>query len=140
MPTPVVEEFARILVERVRDASIQNCDTIFHSPGSARIIQRWRAARARSAEELANVLIPDIVDETIANLLIAIDQELLRLSFSASDGSSVDLTDVAKSSGELSGWYGGPEGWRTKYTSQRDRKSTRLNSSHIPLSRMPSSA
>ena len=27
-----------------------------------------------------------------------------------------------------------------KFQSERDRKSTRLNSSHIPLSRMPSSA
>ena len=27
-----------------------------------------------------------------------------------------------------------------RYTKQQDRKSTRLNSSHIPLSRMPSSA
>ena len=33
----------------------------------------------------------------------------------------------------------GPEGYGTKVVSV-DRKSTRLNSSHIPLSRMPSSA
>ena len=30
--------------------------------------------------------------------------------------------------------------WEIKHPSQIDRKSTRLNSSHIPLSRMPSSA
>ena len=38
-------------------------------------------------------------------------------------------------SGALEGWL---EGQQLK--SLRDRKSTRLNSSHIPLSRMPSSA
>ena len=35
---------------------------------------------------------------------------------------------------------GGPAGPRYRVTITRDRKSTRLNSSHIPLSRMPSSA
>ena len=40
--------------------------------------------------------------------------------------------------------YGGPlksrKGINLPYTKVTDRKSTRLNSSHIPLSRMPSSA
>ena len=36
-------------------------------------------------------------------------------------------------------WFG-PEGTAHRYYAPLDRKSTRLNSSHVALSRMPSSA
>ena len=41
----------------------------------------------------------------------------------------------------ISGFKKGPDGiWQAQIPEVTDRKSTRLNSSHIPLSRMPSSA
>lgn len=118
MVTPEVEEeFAKILVTRVRDAAIQSCDRILQSSGDAAIVKRWKEARASAPEAFAKVLIPDIVDETISNLMIAIDQELLRLSFTASNGKSIDLTSIAKEFGELSGSYGGD--WCKKYSKER---------------------
>ena len=49
-------------------------------------------------------------------------------------------TQKAKTRSEVSG--GGRKPWRQKGTghARQDRKSTRLNSSHMPKSRMPSSA
>ena len=41
---------------------------------------------------------------------------------------------------KLGALYAGEKKWNLAEKAYRDRKSTRLNSSHIPLSRMPSSA
>lgn len=113
MTNPEIEEFAKMLVVKVRDATIQSNDGIL---GAEHVIaKRWKKAAALgSAEEFAKVLIPDIVDSTISHLLGAIDQELLRLSFTSSSGKCVDL-----SSGELSGWYRGEDGWCHKYSKAR---------------------
>lgn len=114
--TPEIEEFAKILVEWVRDAAIRSCDTMFQSKGPTG--KRWTEAAVASGspESFSKVLIPDIVDSTIAHLLGAIDQEVLRLSFTASNGNTVDLTTE---SGELSGWYGGGDGWCDKFSKER---------------------
>jgi hypothetical protein len=116
--TAEVEEFARMLVQKVRDAAIQSNDRIL---GAQLVIaKRWKeAAASGSPEAFARVLIPDIVDSTISHLLGAIDQEVLHLSFTASNGKCVDLTSVAKESGEMSGWYRGGGGWCETYSKER---------------------
>jgi hypothetical protein len=116
--TPELEEFAKALVERIRDTAIRSNDSSLDADHV--IAKRWKEAAATgSFERFAKVLIPDIVDSTISHLLAAIDQELLRLSFTASNGRSLDLTTVAKESGELSGWYRGGGGWCEKYSKER---------------------
>jgi hypothetical protein len=108
-----IEEFAKILVEWVRDAAIRSNDSVF--AGRHAIAKRWKEAAASSSpEEFAKVLIPDIVDSTIAHLLGAIDQEVLRLSFTAANGKSVDL---ATATDGLSGLYGAE--WCEEYTKER---------------------
>lgn len=119
MTTLEIEEFAKVLVEKVRDAAIQSCDRILLSDGGNAIAKRWKAARQGAPDTFAQVLISDVVDETLANLLIAIDQEFLRLSYTASNGKMVDLTSAAKEAGELSGWYGAGGGWCEKYSKER---------------------
>jgi hypothetical protein len=112
--TPEIEEFAKILVEWVRDAAIRSNDSVFG--GTHAIAKRWKEAAATSGspEAFAKVIIPDIVDSTIAHLLGAIDQEVLRLSFTAANGKSVDL---ATATDGLSGLYGAE--WCEKYTKER---------------------
>jgi len=60
------------------------------------------------------MIISDTVDDTIFYLLLAVDEGLLNISFTSSDGKKVNVEgDII---GELGGWYGE---WRTKYSTQR---------------------
>jgi hypothetical protein len=118
MPTPEIEEFARILVQRVRDEAIQSSDRELRPGAGSPVAKRWKEAACDGRPEaLASMLIPDIVDDTIFYLLQAIDQGLLQLSFVAWNGKRVDLT--TEGLGEMSGWYMGSGGWRAMYTKER---------------------
>jgi hypothetical protein len=116
MPISEIEEFAKTLIERARDAAIESNDRTLHE-GHV-VARRWKnAATTGSPEAFAKVLIPDIVDDTIFYILQAIDDGTLKLSFTASNGKVVDLT--AQGRGELAGWYMGSPGWRAKYAKER---------------------
>ena len=113
-----IDEFAKLLVEQVRDRAIRTYDrTIGNGPKTA-MANRWHAAaKSGRPEDLARAVIPDIVDTTISQLLGAIDQELLHLSYIASTGRSVDLSVEGR--GELSGSYKGPHGWIAQFSKER---------------------
>jgi hypothetical protein len=82
MPSPEIEEFARILVEKVRDAVIQSCDRRFHPNAESAVAKRWKeAAQKATPEEFRKLLIPDVVDHTISSVLYAVDDGLLKISF-----------------------------------------------------------
>jgi len=116
MTTPEIEEFAKIVVESIRDTAIQSNDRRLTSNHA--IAKRWReAAESGSAEVFAKTLIPDIVDDALFYLLRAIDDGLLKLSFTASTGETVDLSSEGLS--ELAGWYIGNNGWRAKFAKER---------------------
>ncbi len=118
MPSPEIEEFSKILVQRVRDAAIQSSDRELLPNAGSPVAQRWKAAsRDGTPEAFAKVVIPDIVDDAMFYLLQAIDQGVLKISFSASNGRVIDLTAVGL--GELSGWYMGSGGWRAMYAKER---------------------
>src|SRR5438067_13410846 len=94
MAAPEIEEFAKLLVKHVRDAAIHGCDRNLKPGASTPVAKRWKKALKTDAEKSAVAqAIPDIVDQTIAQLLLAIDQELLQLSFAASSGDVVDLVE-----------------------------------------------
>ncbi len=116
--TPEIEEFAKVLVEWIRDASIRGSDVIVRPTANAPVAKRWRReAREETATEFARVIIPDVVDSTIFYLLYAIDEGLRKLTFTASSGVAVDLTEQGLS--ELAGWYMGIGGWRAMYSKER---------------------
>ncbi len=116
--TPEIEEFAKAIVELVRDASIQSSDMVLRPTVDAPVAKRWRAAaRDETSTGFARVMIPDIVDDTIFYLLQAIDEGSLRMAFTGSNGRAVDLT--AEGHGELAGWYMGSGGWRAMYSKER---------------------
>ena len=118
MPSPEIEEFAKILVQQVRDAAIQSSDRCRSPEVNHVVAKRWKqAGRDGNLESLASVLIPDIVDDTVFYLLNAIDQGLLQLSFTASNGKIVNLP--ADGLSELAGWYMGSGGWRAMYSQER---------------------
>jgi hypothetical protein len=116
MPNPQIEEFAKILVRQVRDAAIKSSDENLNPTAIHVVAKRWReAARAGQLEPIAKVLIPDVVDDTIFYLLRAIDEGFLQLSFTDSNGKTINLSK--ESPDELGGWYSGE--WRGKYTKER---------------------
>lgn len=116
MPKPEIEEFARILVREVRDAAIQCSDRCLNPQAIHAIAKRWReSARAGQLEPIAKAIIPDVVDNTIFYLLHAIDEGSLQLSFTASNGKTVNLTKEGLD--ELGGWYMGE--WRETLTKER---------------------
>jgi hypothetical protein len=118
MPSPEIEEFARILVEQVRDASIESCDRRFQANATSPAAKRWKEmACSATPEEFRRVLIADIVDDAISSLLYGVDDGVLKISFSASSGKVVDLN--REGLGELAGWYTGNDGWRAMYTKER---------------------
>jgi hypothetical protein len=118
VPNLELEEFAKTLVEQVRDATIKSCDRVLQPNATYPVAKRWKeAGLGGNLESIASVVIPDTVDETIFHLLRAIDQGLLKLSFNASNGKEVDLP--ADGLGELGGWYAGIPGWRSMYSKER---------------------
>ena len=118
MPNPEIEEFAKLLVQQVRDAAIKNCDGALRPNAAFPVAKRWKkTANAEVLQPITNVVVPDVVDETVFHLLRAIDQGLLKLSFTAANGKKVDLP--AEGLGELAGWYMGSGGWRALYSQER---------------------
>ena len=118
MPTAAVEEFAKALVRQVRDAALRSCDRQLSPSSRTPVGARWREASAGGADNNAvRTVLPDCVDETLFYLLQAIDQGVLRLSYTDESGQVVDLTEAGL--GELSGWYMGSGGWRARYSQER---------------------
>jgi hypothetical protein len=119
MPNPEIEEFAKLIIQQVRDATIQNCDSRLQPKANDPVAKRWRELNnPGNVESVAKVLIPDIVDSAIWHLLYAIDQGVLPLSFTASNGKTVDLPKDGF--GELGGGYmGGDDGWCGRYSQER---------------------
>jgi hypothetical protein len=66
---------------------------------------------------LIREIIPDCVDDCLAELLRAIDHEHLHLLFLTGDGKLVDLVEEGR--GELEGWLLGLDGWVTTFSQQR---------------------
>ena len=115
MPIAEIEEFAEVLVRRVRDASVQSCDALLEPQANSPVAQRLRQLGATASD--LKVVIPDVVDETVFSLLQAIDQGTLRLKFLSGSGREIDLTEEGL--GELSGWYMGSGGWRAMFSKER---------------------
>ena len=116
--TPEIEEFAQKLVEFVRDASIQSNDADLRPHAANPVAKRWRqATHGEQARELAKVMSPDVIDDTIFYLLQAIDQGSLPLAFISANSKTINLT--AEGDGELSGWYMGSGGWRAMYSKEQ---------------------
>jgi hypothetical protein len=115
VPSPALVEFARTLVQQVRDAAIRNCDALLEPHARSAAARRWKGLGAASAD--LRVVIPDAVDETVFGVLQAIDQGLLRMKYVCRDGREIDLTEEGQ--GELSGWYMGSGGWRALFSAER---------------------
>lgn len=115
---PEVEEFARLLIEHVRDMAVSELDTTLRPAANDAQAKRWRKKlQTAQASEILTEVIPDCVDDTMFYLLHAIDNGLLNVSFTGSSGNTVDLTQAGRS--EMSGWYMMTNGWRQQFSTER---------------------
>lgn len=117
MAHPELEEFARLIVRHVRDSAIRENDFRLSAHAKEPKAKRWREAASKiTPEEFARMLIPDVVDTVIFELLRAMDEGVLPLSFTGSSGTTVDLT---KDQDGLVGRYVGSDGWCGQYAQER---------------------
>jgi hypothetical protein len=113
-----IQEFAKLLVQLVRDEAIHSGDFLLESHARGPVARRWQnAATQQSPLEFARTIIPDIVDGAVFSLLNAIDDGSLKLMFAAPNDTQIDLTEDGL--GELAGWYLGSDGWRATYSKER---------------------
>jgi hypothetical protein len=118
MPNAEIEEFAAILIKQVRDEAIRSCDRTLRQDAKGPLAKHWnQLIQEANPEALVRALIPDIVDATVCALLRCIDEEVLKLSFTASTEKTCDLNEEGLS--ELVGWYMGMTGWRSTYSDER---------------------
>ena len=112
--TEELQEFAKLLID-VRDSSIKDCDKMFTDKSKGPSALRWQDAKLNDKEKLPEMMIADCVDTALANLLLAIDQGLLNITFKSSSDKEINLTE----NGELTGWFMGSDGWRAQYSKER---------------------
>jgi len=114
-----LDEFARLLVEQVRDRAIQSCEILLSPTARDPAAKSWREAVANSssADTLARIMMLAAVDSAVFNLLEAIDQGVLKLTYTSSNGATLDLCKLA---GEFAGWYvvDNSESWRHRYSKE----------------------
>ena len=101
------------MIQHVRDRAIRSADADLRPGAAGPVAKRWRQAGLKGAE----LVIQDVVDETIFSVLDAIDQGLLHLIFVSKDGTTTDLTEDGL--GELGGWFMASDGWRRSFSKER---------------------
>lgn len=118
MPTLEVEEFAKLLVQQVRDAAVRDCDLGLNNHCQDPLAIRWKAVMPDKTHLVAiSTVIPDCIDSAVFFLLRSIDEGGLPISFTASTGKTVNLSKDGN--GEMAGWYMGSGGWRAMYSKER---------------------
>lgn len=118
MESPHLREFAKRLIQTVRDVAIQNCDACLNPESHSPVAKRWRAHdQDGTTAAVIHRVIPDCVDEVVFCLLNQMDEGRIKLTYTAHDGSVVDLCKEGR--GEMAGWYMGSDGWRHQYARER---------------------
>lgn len=120
MDSGEIEEFTKTLIKDVRDKAIRSCDVQLHAISKdmipSPIAKKYQElANEKDVQKFGEALIADAVDDTIFYLFHAIDNGIINVSITASDGKLVNLTKEGL--GELAGWYIGE--WRMKYSGER---------------------
>ncbi|MBW8875522.1 MAG: hypothetical protein JF614_11215 [Acidobacteria bacterium] len=113
-----LQRFAEGLIRLVRDRAVRASDRLASGAMVGPDGERWRSLVAsKETSQAIRELIPDIVDQTLFELLNATDNGELPLGWRVSEGSFVGLEDLGL--GEMAGSLMGSPGWRHDYSAQR---------------------
>lgn len=113
-----LQRFAEVLIRRVRDRAIAECDRLVSGGMAGPDGERWRnLIVSQEAAQAVREVIPEVVDETLFCLLDAIDSGRLPLGWRVSGDSFVGLDDLGL--GDMAGCLMGSPGWRHEFSSQR---------------------
>ncbi len=121
MITPSIEPFVKKLVALMRDATIQQLDQQLSSDNGSEGANNWRMASAEGKEAFYLRVIADAVDKAIYNLLLAIDQETMRLYWQQEDDRVIEL---AKMGGGVLAANFSTGYWTKKYSKERHYHNT----------------
>ncbi|HET9768626.1 MAG TPA: hypothetical protein VFS60_17400 [Thermoanaerobaculia bacterium] len=116
--TQELNRFAKALMRLVRDPAIEGADLLISARMEGPDGERWRhLVTSDDVHRALIALIPEVVDQTLFELLNAVDNGELPIEWRASDGSPTSLRDLGL--GEMAGWLMASPGWRHEYSSQR---------------------
>ena len=66
MPNPEIEEFAKLLVQQVRDAAINGLDGALRKNPRDPVVKRWKeTTNDETLKPIASVVIPDTVNGSV---------------------------------------------------------------------------
>lgn len=115
-----LDRFAELLMRLVRDRTIATCDRLAAGRMGGPAGARWRdLVEGASAHRAVRELIPDIVDQTLWELLHRAETGDLPLAWRRADGSPVPLEELGAN--EMAGWLMATDedGWRSRFSTQR---------------------
>jgi hypothetical protein len=113
-----LDRFAVMLMRRVRDRAIRDCDRLASGTMVGPSAEHWRELLQTDARRAVEALIPSIVDQVLFELLGAIDNDELPLAWRREDGSFIPLEELGL--GEMAGWLMGSDGsWRGRFSAER---------------------
>ncbi len=107
--TPEIDEFGRKMIELVRDPTIDSAEVLKNKFSKSPARLKLNAYDEKTVQEILDIVLPDVIDDTIFHVLNALDGGGLRMIYQSDSGNACDLDEEGM--GELAGWLFGDEGW-----------------------------
>jgi hypothetical protein len=115
---PELDRFATVLMHRVRDRAIHECDRLASGTMVGPSAEYWRERMRADTPQVVESLIPSIVDQVLFELLSALDNDELPLAWQREDGSYIPLDELGL--GEMAGWLlGSEDSWPARFSAER---------------------
>lgn len=109
-----IDEFGEKLVRFVRDPVIEAAEVLKNRLSKGPTRQKLNAYDAATVSAVLDIVVPEMVDDTIFHLMRAIDFGDIRLSYRSDADRDFDLEEIGMQ--ELHGWLFGDESWIHRFS------------------------
>ncbi|MBA3940100.1 MAG: hypothetical protein C0520_02695 [Sphingopyxis sp.] len=106
---PEIDEFGKKIIQLVRDPTIMSAEIIRNKFSRSPTRLKLNSYDEEIVQEILDIVIPKVIDNTIFYTLRAMDGGGLRMIYRSDAGNACDLDEEGM--GELAGWLFGDEGW-----------------------------